>query len=208
MHDLITILVVERRTLLRGLLVAFLVTFPLSFLPLMKDGFTWPNILQRFPASTAYALGFSLVVVIVAVIVNYNKLVANKIFFDKPAFSALGFQGRLDGKGSISKELETFLLGKIGDFFFRINLVDTSMGKLKVEIVPLVNLEQNQELFLRMKKDLGFRLNRFFGITMVLTEKDWNNPEFLSDRLYQLVMVLQSFGAEPMEMDERVLMEI
>ena len=207
MKDFLSIVIAERRTLLWGLLISFLLIFPFTFLPIVKDGLTWENIMRRSSLSALYALGFSSVVVIAAVVHNYDSLVKRKRHFDKPAFTKLDFYGRLDGIGSMVNELETFLLGKIGQYYFRLNLVDTNQKTIKIEIIPLIDLTENKELKNKLRKEFGFKQNVLFGQTIKATERDLQNVNFLIDRLSKLEATLINLGAKPVEIDESKLEE-
>lgn len=197
MRDLLTIFIMERKTLLRGLLITFLIVFPFTFLPsVLKGGLTVQTIVQRIPDSTIYTFGFSVILVIVAVIQNYNNLIRRKKIFDKPVFSRLGFYGRIEGNGSIVKELETFLLGKINNYYFRINLIEPENGKLKIRITPLIDLADNRELKTLLKQKYGFREDLFWGLIMNLKEKDLINENLLLEKLLNLDKTLTQLGAK------------
>lgn len=205
MKDLLTIIIAERRTLLRGLTISFFLVFPFTFLPITKDGLTWENIIQRFPLSTFYAFGFSFMVVVVAVIHNYNGLVDRKRNFEKPAFTKLDFYGRLDGIGSIVNELETFLLGKVEQYYFRLNIINPNQKIFEIEIVPLIDLKNNKELKTALRRGYGFKQSTFFGQIVKATEKDLQNENFLLERLKQLESTLNTLGARPLDIDESML---
>lgn len=190
MRDLIAIIVGERHTLLKGLIVSFLLLFPFTFLPIITDGLSWNNILARFPLSTVYSLGFSFAVVVAAVIQNYNNLVDRKYLLDKPAVARLGFHGRLDGVGSIVHELETFLLGKIGRYYFRLNIINPDKNNFQIEIVPIIDIEDDQELRAKLRQQYGFSDNRFFGITINATAADLDNDNLLFDKLVEIEKTL------------------
>src|SRR5688572_7200960 len=125
MKDLLAIIISERRTLLRGMMLSFTLVFPFTFLPtIFSNGFSLQHIIQRVPESTLYTFVFSLFIVGTSVIYNFNNLVHRKRIFDLPAFKTLDFYGRLDGIGSLVSELETFLLGKVDKYYYRLNIID------------------------------------------------------------------------------------
>lgn len=190
MRDFIAIIVGERHALLKGMIVSFLVVFPFTFLPVISDGLTWNNILARFPKSTLYALAFSFAIVIAAVIQNYNNLVDRKYLLEKPAFARLDFHGRLDGVGSIVNELETFLLGKIGQYYFRLNIINPEKNDFQIEIVPVIDIEEDNQLKEKLKQQYGFADNRFFGITMNATLADLDNEDLLLNKLVEIEKIL------------------
>lgn len=203
MRDLITIIVKERQTLLRGLIISFLLVFPLTFLPtIIHNGWTLQPIIQRIPNSTIYAFGFSLLVVFASVLHNYNNLVDRKRIFDKPAFKKLDFYGRLDGIGSVVSELETFLLGRIENYFFRLNIIDPDLKKFKIEIIPLVDFTNNEELQKFLVKEHKFRKDLVLGKEIKVTEEELENEFLLLDKLKQLDNILTEYKAKPLDINE------
>ena len=203
MKDLIFIINAERRTLLRGLLFSFLVILPFTFLPtLINNGWTTAPLVDRIPDSIKYALGFAAAVVAVAVIYNYNNLVERKALWNRPAFTSLEFYGRLDGVGSITRELETVLLGKIGKYYFRLNLLDVDQDNKSIEIVPLVDLKELKSVKKYLIKEMGFTQNFFFGLTIPFSEVDLDNESFIRVKLEQLSTRFEELEIAPYEMDE------
>ncbi|MDX5443834.1 MAG: hypothetical protein LPJ89_08650 [Hymenobacteraceae bacterium] len=208
MNDLITIVLFEKRTLIRGFFITFLLVFPFTFLPtLFTYGFSAKTILVRFPDSTLYTFCFSLLIVVAAVIQNYNSLVDRKKLFDKPAFKKLDFYGRLDGIGSVVSELETFLLGKVGNYYFRLKIVDPDLKDFKVVVVPLLDLEGDDLLKKKLIKEYGFKEDLVLGIPYKLSESDLDDEEFLLHKLLKLNDLLNEVGAKQLAFDERILDE-
>ena len=206
MRELISIVIAERQTLLRGLAISFLLVFPFTFLPtVISNGLTLHPIIERIPNSTFYAFGFSFIVVVASVIHNYNNLVDRKRIFDKPAFKKLNFYGRLDGLGSIESELETFLLGKIDKYYYRMNIIDPDLSKFKVEIIPFVNFTNNKELKEKLKKDYNFKEDLAVGQIVSLTKQDLENENLLWDRLVNLDKILTELGAVKLDINENDL---
>ncbi len=206
MRDILAIVITERRTLLRGLMVSFLLVLPFTFLPaLIKNGWTTDTIYNRFPESTFYAFGFSFIVVVASVVHNYNNLVDRKRLLDQPAFTKLDFYGRLDGAGSIANELETFLLGRFSRYYFRLNIIDPDLKKIKIEIIPLIDLVDNKSLKDRLKKEYSFTQNIFFGQTIKVTANELKDENFLLERLANLEKALTDLGAIPLTIDESKL---
>ena len=203
MNDLIKIVVYERNSLLKGWVISTLLVLPFTFLPtVIKYGLSIEAIRFRLSDSILYSLGFSLIVVVAAVIHNYNNLVDRKRLFDKQTFKELDFYGRLDGVGSIVRELETFLLGKIGNYYFRINLIEPELNTNKIEIVPLIETKSNKELEKKLKDEFGFRNHWFFGKEIKLLDEQINDKSFLKNVLNQLALDLKNMGAKPLEIDE------
>jgi len=165
-------------------------------------GWTLQPIIQRIPNSAIYAFGFSLLVVVVSVLHNYNNLVDRKRIFDKPAFKKLDFYGRLDGIGSVVSELETFLLGRIENYFFRLNIIEPDLQKFKIEIIPLVDYTDNEELQKFLVKEHKFRKNLVLGKEIKVTEEELENEFLLLDKLKQLDNILTEYKAKPLDIDE------
>lgn len=208
MKDLVLIIKNERRSLLRGLVICFFAVFPFTFLPpILRKGFGLTIIIERFNESILYAAGFALLVVAAAVIHNYNSLVEKKWLFDKPAFKSLDFHGRLDGIGSITRELETLLLGEIDGYFFRLGLLDTESDKPKLEIIPLIDLKNKDAEIKKLKKDHGFRRHYFFGKILLLKKVDLDDPDSIRNLLQNYATILKELGFEPMKIDSALLEE-
>ncbi len=206
MRDLLIIIIAERQTLLRGLIISFLLVFPFTFLPIIiSKGWTLQPIIQRIPDSTLYTFSFSLIVVVASLLHNYNNLVHRKRIFDKPAFKKLDFYGRIDGLGSVVSELETFILGKIDKYYYRLNIIDPDLKKFKVEIIPLIDFSDNEELKEMLKKEHNFKEDLFVGQIISLTEQDLENENLLWDRLLNLDKILTEFGAVELNINENDL---
>ncbi|QEE48526.1 hypothetical protein FUA48_02740 [Flavobacterium alkalisoli] len=203
MKDLLNIIIAERQTLLRGLTISFLLIFPFTFLPtIINNGWALQPIIQRVPYSSLYAFGFSLIVVIASVLHNYNNLVDRKRIFDKPAFKKLDFYGRLCGMGSIVNELETFLLGKVDKYYYRLNIIDPDLKKFKVEIIPLIDFTKNENLKVILKKEYNFREDLLVGQLINLTEQDLENENLLLDRLLILDKILTELRTVSLDINE------
>ena len=202
MQDLLFIIRNERKSLFRGYVICFLAIFPFTFLPpVIRKGLNLATILERVNESTLYALGFALLIVIAAVIHNYNSLVEKKWLFEKPAFKSLEFYGRLDGMGSISRELETFLLGEIDGYFFRLGLHEPESDKPQLEIIPLIDLTDKQAEIKILKKEQGFRERIFFGRFIPLKKLDLEDPGNIRVLLEEYAAVFKELELEPLEVD-------
>ena len=206
MRDLLIIIIAERKSLLKGLTISFLLTLPFTFLPaIIRSGFSISTILGRLNDSILYSLGFSLIVVIAAVIHNYNGLVDKKWYFDRPAFKDLDFYGRIDGVGSVVYDLETVLLGKIEDYFFRLNLIDTDKKKPTLEIVPLIDLTDKEQEIEKLKTSDKFQTDFFFGKRIELNEIDLETPNSIRDILKDLAIRLKDLKFKSLDVDEEKL---
>lgn len=197
---------IESRTLARGLTVCFIVILPFTFLPvLFEEAFTAKSFPDRVPASILYSLGFSLLIVLVAVINNFHDLKDKKWYFDQPAFKSLDFYGRLDGLGSITYSLDTFLLGKLDQYFFRLQLANIEEAHLLLEIIPLVDLNEKEGQADILIEDYGFIPAFFFYKKVKLSDIDLQNPDVIRQLLTNLTAVFHGLGLEGFEIDEHEL---
>ena len=206
MRDLLTIIIAERKSLLKGLTISFLFILPFTFLPtLIKNGISFSAFFGRLNDSILYSFGFALIVVIAAVIHNYNGLVDRKWYFDRPAFKDLDFYGRIGGVGSVVHDLETVLLGKIENYFFRLNLVDTDKKQPILEIIPLIDLTDKDQEIEKLKSEDKFQTDFFFGKRIKLNEIDLESSNGLREILKVLAMRLKDLKFKSLDVDEEQL---
>ena len=89
---MLRLLLLEKRTLLKGWIIVFIVSFPFTFLPvLFKEGEFWQRMIDRAPLSLLYAAGFALVICGAALYHNYERQRIKLDLFSQPAFRNLGF---------------------------------------------------------------------------------------------------------------------
>ena len=206
MRDLLTIIITERKSLLKGLTISFLLILPFTFLPtIIKSGISFSAILGRLNDSIIYSFGFALIVVIAAIIHNYNGLVDRKWYFDRPAFKDLEFYGRIDGVGSVVYDLETVLIGKIETYFYRLNLIETDNKNPILEIVPLIDLTDKEQEIEKLKTDDKFQTDFFFGKRIKLNEIDLEAPNSIREILKDLATRLKNLKFESLDIDEEQL---
>lgn len=204
MDDFLKILLYEKNTLTKGWLISTLLVLPFTFIPtFISYGLTLESIRFRLPYSILYSLGFTLCVVIAALIHNYLNLVERKKIFDKKAFKELDFHGRIDGVGSITKEMETFLIGKMEHYYFRLNLVKTLNQNNVLEIVPLIKIKSDRDLVYYLKAKHGFKEHYFFSKEVPITEAELDDKNKIKNILIELEEVLKSQDARPLVLDER-----
>lgn len=195
--NILTILRIEKKTALRGFIVCFIVILPLTFLPIIKDGLTQENIVRRLPVSILYAAGMSLAVVIAAVANNYESLKYKKKYLEKAAFRRLGWEERFAGAGSIVNELEPYLFGKTGPYYFRINITEPTKNDAKIEIIPFIDIKDSDNLKKILKKEHGFQQREYFGLLVPFTKRDLEHENFLLDKIANLASTLEALGAKP-----------
>ncbi|HEY3405180.1 MAG TPA: hypothetical protein VGK59_17470 [Ohtaekwangia sp.] len=201
-RDLLMIIVGERRAILRGLIIAFCLVLPFTFLPaILKRGFTVDVIAAHASVSVVYTFSFALLVVIVAILYNYKGLADRKWYFDRPAFRNLDFQGRVDGADSVVCDLETLLLGQVRGYYFRLSLVGTDTENARLEIIPAIVLDGKEAEIKVLLAEYGFSHHRFFGKILSLNEVDLEDEDSIHTKLEYYASVLRSFGFEPIPFD-------
>lgn len=206
MRDLITILIVERKGLLRGFAITFFLCFPFTFLPtLIQNGWNLTTIAQRIPASFLYASGFALLVIISAVSQNYKHLIRRKELFDKPAFQNLNFYGRVDGLNSSIAEMETFLIGRVENYFFTIRIQNYDLKKIVVGIEPHIDLSENEDLQIELEEEYHFENQNSFRISVTFSAEELEKGEILWDELMKWDKIFMDLGIKAIEIDEEEL---
>ncbi|MCH5716413.1 hypothetical protein [Niabella hibiscisoli] len=202
MRDLLALILIDWRTLIRGWLLCFALSFPFMFLPtIVANGWLLTPLFRRIPQATLYAGLFALAIIIAAVAQNYQSLAARKRIFDQPAFERLSFYGRLDGLGSMSNHIETFLVGKISKYFFRINIIDPGAAVLEIKIVPFIDLSADPDLMKQIEQGSNFPGELFFGQVIGLTQSELQSETILFDRLKEWDKILTEHGALPINVD-------
>ena len=192
LRSLLSLLMVEKRTLFRGLLICILCIFPFSFLPvIIRNGFDVSLLLVRIPKALVYTIGFSLIVVLASLIHNYNSLVERAWLFKHPAFVKLGFQTYFDGVGSVTKEIEAYLLGKVGHYHYRLHIADPEVKKPIIEIIPCIDVSEADRMMPILMKELVVAGGNPGSIQFAVTRSDLENEEFLLDKLKTLSKILE-----------------
>lgn len=206
MDDFLKILYLEKNTLVKGWFISTLLILPFTFIPTFASyGFTLDAFRFRLPFSIMYALGIALAVVVASLIHNYLRLIDRKKVFDKAAFKALDFHGRIDGVGSIIRELETFLIGKMEHYYFRLNLVCTLNKNNVLEIVPLIKIKSDKGLVYFLKTKHGFKEHYFFSKEVYISDIDLENKDTVKQILLDIESILLSQEAKPLALNEREL---
>ncbi len=160
------IIKLEWETLIKGLVITFLLVFPFTFIPtLIAHGFSGEALLRRVPTSTLYSLGIAVLVMSFVVYDNYRKLLRKKQLYDKPAFTALDFYGRIGGIGSLVEGLSTFLVGKWKLYYFKIeiDIPDAHQEAFIIKIYPVlaavVEFRDNEEERQKIAEGLDSQLD-------------------------------------------------
>tara|TARA_B110000881_G_C18536645_1_gene496179 strand:- start:345 stop:959 length:615 start_codon:yes stop_codon:yes gene_type:complete len=198
MNHLYVLIISQKNTLIKGWFISTLIVLPFTFIPTwIEFGFSLEETLYRVSHSILYSLGFSLFVVIVSVVHNYNNLLFRKKIFDKAAFTELDFHGVINGDESIIDELETSLLGKVGNYYFLINLIEPESEKCIIQIVPYIKTEDNKELVDILKTNFGFKQIWLLGKEIELNEQQLDDKFSIKKILKEMEIDLKTLQAEP-----------
>lgn len=198
MNHLYVLIISQKNTLIKGWFISTLIVLPFTFIPTwIEFGFSLEETLYRVSHSILYSLGFSLFVVIVSVVHNYNNLLFRKKIFDKAAFTELDFHVVINGDESIIDELETSLLGKVGNYYFLINLIEPESEKCIIQIVPYIKTEDNKELVDILKTNFGFKQIWLLGKEIELNEQQLDDKFSIKKILKEMEIDLKTLQAEP-----------
>lgn len=199
----------------RVLKIWVLATVAFSPFPLIKTiaefGFNFGEFGYRLMYVFNYSIFFSTLFTVTVIILNFVRLRERKRVFDAPAFIALDFEGRIDGLGSMLKELETFLVGKISPYLFRINVIvpenDPEPEGALVEIIPMIAVEEGMEVVDVLKSQHGFGeyvywsntndIFKYLGKRVQLSEVELNDQTSLRAVLREMVNTLVSLEVDP-----------
>ena len=199
----------------RVLKIWALATVAFSPFPLIKTiaefGFNLDEFVYRLIYVFNYSIFFSTLFTLTVIILNFVRLRERKRVFDAPAFMALDFHGRIDGFGSMLKELETFLVGKINPYLFRINVIvpedDHEPEGALVEIIPMIAVEDGMEVVDVLKSQHGFGeyvhwsntndIFKYLGKRVQLSEADLMDRTSLRTILREMVNMLVNLEIDP-----------
>ncbi len=200
MNGFLLLLKLERRTILYGLAVCFLLIFPFTFLPtLVQFGFDIEAIRARWWTSTCYALGCSAIVVILVTVYNYDNLVIKKWYFDQPAFKALDFSGGIGSFENILEELETVLIGQIECYYFRISLLNVEKSDPAIKIIPLIAISDKEKEIEALIQQNGFEVDTYLLRRIQLDTVNLRDTEAIKHMLKQLAARLKELQFQPLK---------
>ena len=205
MKDLLYLISYEKKTLIRGFLTPFVIILPFTFLPvLIRKGFDFQAIRNFSSSAILFTICFSLFVVFVAVMQNYYTLRLRKRIFDKPAFRKLEFYGRFLGLGSIVDDLESVLIGKWDHYFYRLRIVDPEKDKLSVEITPLLEFDENEDLKSILIKDYLYfeTANNLVSQFLTCSNDELENENLMLERIAEMDNLLHQMKAVAFDVDE------
>lgn len=184
----------------------FLLVLPFTFLPaLFRHGISWSVIAQRVQASALYATLIATGIILIALLNNYEKLLQKKRIYELPAFTALNFSGAVEGYNSIIKELSTYLFGKAGNYFFRVNVLNPASQELIIEISPLIYVGQDASLLERLILELGLKENLYLSRILRLTEEQLQEQDILQREVTKLAEELALLNVQPLTLEDNSL---
>ncbi|MHC2990134.1 hypothetical protein OB13_00440 [Pontibacter sp. HJ8] len=202
MRELVAIVVSERKSLLRGFLVAFMLVFPFTFLPtIFRNGFSWHFLQQRLPQSILYAALFAVAIILFALLNNYEKLLHKKRLYNFPAFTALDFYGGIEGYNSILRELSTYLIGKMGNYYYKVDIINPELQNFKIEVAPMIQICPDSSMFDRLTCELQLKENLYLSRVLSFSEEQLQEEDTLRNELLKLSDELTSLGVTPSKVD-------
>lgn len=202
MKELITMVVNERASLLRGFTAIFMLVLPLTFVPtLIRHGFSSYILQQHIPESMLYATLIATAVIVIALLNNYEKLLLKKRLYSFPAFAALEFEGGVEAYNSIIKELSTYLIGKIGNYYYKLDIIHPERQRFQVEVAPMIRIHQNSTLLDRLINELHFKENFYLSRVLAFSEEQLLEEDILKKELLKLSDELSSLGVAPLEIN-------
>lgn len=203
MNDLLSIITNEKKSLLRGFLVVFILVLPFTFLPvLFRQRAPFETFSQQIPEKALVAALVAVGIIILLLLNNYEKLLKKKRLYDFPAFTSLHFNGAVEGYNAIVKEVSTYLFGKVGDYFFRVNILNPKQGNVQIELSPLIHIGQNQELLDRLMQELHLKENLYLSRVISLQEEQLQQSDVIKNELLKLSDELSRLGVTPLAVDE------
>jgi hypothetical protein len=117
------LLLLERKTLLKGFLLCCVIVFPFTFFPVIfSSARSWEALYNRIPLSLLYTTVFSFVIVLAAFVQNVTNLRTKIRLFKMPALQDLGFSLQHVGAGSVLWEFAPVYVGTYEEIVFLISV--------------------------------------------------------------------------------------
>ena len=208
MKAILVLMVFEWKALIKGLLVVFMIIFPFTFLPILfSKGFDSGALIDHLPGAALFTLVFSLFVLGVALINNIKSLHLRKKIFDSPAFRSLNFLPRFLGSGSITKDLESILIGKLDKYFFRLRIENPKDEKCVLEIVPLIEYNDRLKKCLISEHLFYESENEFLGYYKEINKAELEVEDLVSEILREIEYILQEYKAVSLGLEEIDLLQ-
>ena len=161
------LLLMEKRTLLKGFLICIVVIFPFTFLPLIGgEGEIVKRVAERVPWSVLYSLVGAIFICLAALYHNYERQSIKLKTFAKPAFKSLECEYVPVGEVSLVEDLGFYLLTSHNAYQYVIDMeisLDDHENR-EVIITPLIYASENmdQQDYIKAYKSM---LNREFKFT-------------------------------------------
>ncbi len=146
---MLQLLILEKRTLLKGWMLSFALSLPFTFIPaFFQEGDFWPRMIDRVPWALLYAAGFGIFVCGAALYHNYERQNIKIKLFNKPAFKNLGFTYFKSGEGSLVQDLSFYLSGTHNGFAYVIDMIIDLEDHKKQQVVikPVLEYRTNAEV--------------------------------------------------------------
>lgn len=184
----------------------FILVLPLTFVPVIfRQDLSLQTFSQHLPGTAFIAALIAAGIILLLLLNNYEKLLKKKRLYDFPAFTELHFNGAVEGYNAIIKEISTYLFGKVGNYFFRVNIVNPKQKRIQIELSPLIYIGQNQELLDRLMQDLNLKENLYLSRVISLPEEQLQQSDIIKTELLRLSEELSKLGVTPMAVDENGL---
>ena len=203
MNDLLTIITNEKKSLLRGFLVVFVLVLPFTFIPaFFKQQAPSETFIELIPGKVVIAALVAIGIIILLLLNNYEKLLQKKRLYEFPAFTSLRFNGAVEGYNAIVKEISTYLFGKAGNYFFRVNIISPKQDNVQVELSPLIHVGQDQELLDKLIQELQLKENLYLSRVIILPEEQLQQSDIIKNELLKLSEELSTLGVMPLAVNK------
>src|SRR5690606_9056780 len=110
--------------------------------------------------------------------------------------------GAVEGYNAIVKEISTYLFGKVGNYFFRVNITNPKQENVQIELSPLIHIGQNQELLDTLMQELHLKENLYLSRVISLPEELLQQSDVIKNELLKLSDELSRLGVTPLAVDE------
>ncbi|MEQ8879528.1 MAG: hypothetical protein RLO17_22405 [Cyclobacteriaceae bacterium] len=164
---MLQLFLLEKKTLLKGWVLCFVLSFPFTFLPVFfGDGNLWQDIITRVPTSLLYTAGFSTALCMAALVINYDRQSVKLKIINKPAFKQLNSKLIPTGQGSLTEDLSFYLDIHHNDFQYTLDIIIDleDYKKQTIVIVPILQeisndvISQYKEL---LKREFRLSSNKY-----------------------------------------------
>ncbi|MEQ8337653.1 MAG: hypothetical protein RIA62_09915 [Cyclobacteriaceae bacterium] len=161
---MLQLFLLEKKTLLKGWVLCFMLSFPFTFLPVFfSDGNLWQDIITRVPTSLLYTAGFSTALCMAALVINYDRQSVKLKIINKPAFKQLNSKLIPTGQGSLTEDLSFYLDVHHNDFQYTLDIIIDleDYKKQTLVIVPILQEISSNDVISQYKELLKreFRLS-------------------------------------------------